>query len=782
MNDSTVINSSSPFNLNAGEDIRVYVKHNYTAVGSYNVTARAYDSINNYTTTLAVKTNTSPVISLPPNVTFYEDGHNATIDLDDYVSDEDADADLTWTAVGNSSTTVRIEILDDHMINISGTQDYYNYPHGINITFIVTDTDGLSDNDTILVIVILQNDPPTIDWYTPDNNVTQFVPTNGQLQFDHTSTDADGDTLYYNWTLNNVEQATTQAWLYQPTINDDGDHVVNLTVTDTNLSTSLRWNVTVYVTYCNGNYNATMSQWLINSDVKCENETIPLTANITVQNNGNLTFRNITLQVNNSFNGEYEIIVQSGGQINIYDLDSDKSTTNDMSIIERGGAFGYTIIVDNGAVLEMRNSKLSGAGWNSGNRGLEISADNSIIQNNNITDNYNGLTILSDNNLIENNDFTENSNYGIYVNGLNNNISSNIVKVSGGNEGIFAEDIASDLLIDNNVITGPSANNKACIEFDSVNQSNITLNNITDCDYGVSFQGSSYNIITNNNISNNKDRGIYLIDSINNKILNTVISGNIDDSIVFKNSADNNIIQDSTISNSGDKDILYDGVSGNNTLINTTFDISNVGSDGGNLTVKWYLDVYVNDSDGNAVNNAVVKAYDKNNNLEFTETTDSSGNIEQQIVEEFSFLPDPPPPTNFKLEFKTNYTITASNISHEAETSVNLTESKAITLTLEIIPLNVYNLSVLNDSGLNQTFEFLITNQLTVNLNNVSWQFDTKDNNIINSTENIILTPDETIFTYIEYNFSSSNATYNVNATAINGTLTDSEDISVIIT
>jgi len=87
-----------------------------------------------------------------PDVTFLEDGHNATINLDGYVSDEDADADLEWTAVGNSSTTVRVEILDDRTINISGA---LNWNGEKNITFIVTDTDGLSNNDTILVMYIL---------------------------------------------------------------------------------------------------------------------------------------------------------------------------------------------------------------------------------------------------------------------------------------------------------------------------------------------------------------------------------------------------------------------------------------------------------------------------------------------------------------------------------------------------------------------------------------------------------------------------------------------------
>ncbi|MBS3098110.1 right-handed parallel beta-helix repeat-containing protein [Candidatus Woesearchaeota archaeon] len=790
MGDSTTINSITPFNLSSGENIRVYIHHNYTTIGRYIVTASAYDSINNYSTTLSVKTNTTPVISPLSDVTFFEDQYNDTVNLSKYVTDEDSPAELTWTVTGNSSSTVRVNILSNSRINLTSAPNYNNeLAGGINITFTVTDTDGLIDNDTVLVIVKKLNDPPNITWYTPENLVV-FVPVNDELQFNHTSEDIDSPTLYYNWSLDGTTQSTSQAWLYQPTMADTGDHIVNLTVTDGELTDSIQWNITVYITYCNGNYNATMTQWIINSNVLCQNETIPFAANLIVQNNGNLTFRNITLQVNNSVNGQYGITIQSGGKMYILDKDNDKSTANDRSVIERGGTSGYSILANPGAVFEMKNSKLTGAGWNAviNNRGLEISADNVIIENSEITTNYNGLTILSNSNLIENNDFVSNTNYGIYVTGLNNKISNNIINTSLGSTGILAENIPSNLLIDNNIITSPV--NKACIEFDNVDQSNITNNNITLCSYGIFFEStqlidSSTNNFIKGNMITQSSKGIYFKTALNNKILNTLISGNTR-GIEFQNGtqtepgSDNNIIQDSVISSSSEYDIYYSQKSGNNTLINTTFTISKVDSDGGNLTVKWHLDVYVNDSNGNNANNAMVNGYDRNNNLEFSESTNSSGWIRRQIMEELSFLPDQPPPKKFKHVYKTNYTITASNSSYKATAAVNLTESKSITLTIEPVPLYIHNLSVLNASEKNRTFEFLITNQLTANITDISWQFDTKDNNIINSINNIILIPGETIFTYIKYNFSTT-GTYNVNATAINGSLKDSINLNVTI-
>src|SRR3989344_5588937 len=172
MNDSNIIKANSLFNLNSGENILIYVEYNYSSIGKYNVTARTFDSLNDYSTTSTFKTNSTPVISPVPDVTFKEDSFNDTINLNNYITDEDSGSDLIWIATGNSSTTVRIEFLSNGIVNISGALNYNNYPPPavpVNITLVVTDTDGLSDNDTLLVTVIRQNDPPNITRYTPEN-------------------------------------------------------------------------------------------------------------------------------------------------------------------------------------------------------------------------------------------------------------------------------------------------------------------------------------------------------------------------------------------------------------------------------------------------------------------------------------------------------------------------------------------------------------------------------------------------------------------------------------
>lgn len=104
--------------------------------------------------------------------------------------------------------------------------------------------------------------------------------------------------------------------------------------------------------------------------------------------------------------------------------------------------------------------------------------------------------------------------------------------------------------------------------------------------------------------------------------------------------------------------------------------------------------------------------------------------------------------------------------------------SKAASVTLRYINLN--NLAVLNESGNKRIFSFDIENGLSTNLTNVNWTFDTKNSNVINSTSNVMLQPSEKVFVYINYNFTNV-GTYNINATARNGTLTDPRNLTVII-
>ncbi|MEK6943717.1 MAG: CARDB domain-containing protein [Nanoarchaeota archaeon] len=103
---------------------------------------------------------------------------------------------------------------------------------------------------------------------------------------------------------------------------------------------------------------------------------------------------------------------------------------------------------------------------------------------------------------------------------------------------------------------------------------------------------------------------------------------------------------------------------------------------------------------------------------------------------------------------------------------------KAASVTLHYI--NINNIAVLNESGNKRIFGFDIENGLSTNLTNVNWTLDTRNSNVINATSNIILQPNEKIFVYIDYNYTSAGI-YNINTTARNGTLIDSRNLTIII-
>ena len=77
--------------------------------------------------------------------------------------------------------------------------------------------------------VVAGNGMPHIDWYTTANTVNEGA----TLNFNQVSSDPNGDILSYSWTLDTVEQATTQNWTYSPDFNSQGQHTVRVTVSDT---------------------------------------------------------------------------------------------------------------------------------------------------------------------------------------------------------------------------------------------------------------------------------------------------------------------------------------------------------------------------------------------------------------------------------------------------------------------------------------------------------------------------------------------------------------------
>ena len=111
---------------------------------------------------------------------------------------------------------------------------------------------------------------------------------------------------------------------------------------------------------------------------------IVLTGNLTIENGGNLTLKNMTLILNCTFDGEFHIEVLDGGIMNILDLDMDHLTDFDTSkITSIDTKYEYNFWVRDGSRFEMKNSNLSECGYfwfgDTLKQGLLIETDTAII-------------------------------------------------------------------------------------------------------------------------------------------------------------------------------------------------------------------------------------------------------------------------------------------------------------------------------------------------------------------------------------------------------------------
>lgn len=340
--------------------------------------------------------------------------------------------------------------------------------------------------------------PPELTISSPTNTTYRY---NTSLPLNYIVSDGALDKCWYkldsgaNTSIANCANTTFNAI--------DGTHTLYLFANDTSNNINNTKNVTFSVdTTC---VYPDSGNWNINNAQTCSNRTITMTGNVIIQSNGNLTFRNVTLKMNLSFDGQYGITVQSGGAFYIYDNDNDKSTTNDASNITAVDTnYEFFFMVNSGSTFAMKNSLLSEAGSSSYPVSLKISTTVTEFSGNTLTNNYYGVVLYSNNNIITNN--TANSNdRGIYLSSSSNNILTGNTANSNTNYGIYLE------VSSNNTLTNNTANSNS---------------------YGIYLALYSNNNIINNNTANSNFDGIYLSSSSNSNLTQNSLSENLRDIFV----------------------------------------------------------------------------------------------------------------------------------------------------------------------------------------------------------------------------------------------------------
>ncbi|MCL6579097.1 MAG: DUF2341 domain-containing protein, partial [Candidatus Bathyarchaeota archaeon] len=219
------------------------------------------------------------------------------------------------------------------------------------------------------------------------------------------------------------------------------------------------------------------------------------------------------------------------------------------------------------------------------------------------------ILAASHNNNVSFNELYSCNEWGIFLANANNNtIHNNTASYNGvgiriGGTSSYNE--VYDNIVENNDESGILINGNY----------NIVRNNILNYNFkGLSFmdnqEGYCHDNIVHGTAINNSDYGVYV-------------------DLNYATGCTNNLVFDSSITNTINKDVEVVALEGsqnfNLTFLNVSFDKSSVyisnDVESGELYVKWYLDAFVKWSNGTAVNNATVSAWDRYGVLTFTKLT-----------------------------------------------------------------------------------------------------------------------------------------------------------------
>ncbi len=205
--------------------------------GDHPVTVQVAD-LNNATDTQSftltvTAVNDAPVVSDIPNQTIDEGQTFATINLDDYVSDEDnSAAEMTWSYSGNLQLIVSID--ENHVATIQTPDaDWYGSE---TITFTATDPEGLSDSDQAIFTVNNINDAPQVS-DIPDQTIDEGQSFT-QINLDDYVTDIDNVESDLTWTYSGNTDLTVVidqnhiATISTPDENWNGSETITFTATD----------------------------------------------------------------------------------------------------------------------------------------------------------------------------------------------------------------------------------------------------------------------------------------------------------------------------------------------------------------------------------------------------------------------------------------------------------------------------------------------------------------------------------------------------------------------
>ncbi|RZB29496.1 MAG: hypothetical protein AEth_01131 [Candidatus Argoarchaeum ethanivorans] len=305
-----------------------------------------------------------------------------------------------------------------------------------------------------------------------------------------------------------------------------------------------------------------LSDIIIGNETVWKDEVKILSSNLIINSTGNLTLINTQVFMDCTKDRQYHIEVQNGGEMHISDSEITAKNTN----------YEYCFQVKSGAKFEMHDSELHECGYtwgiNGDLAGLWINTNDTIIENNLITNNYYGIVLFqSNNNTLTDNIANSNYRYGISLKYSNNNtLTSNIANWNKCDHGILLSSSSNNTLTSNIA----NSNDKHGIYLKSSNNNTLTNSTANSNDeYGICLSSSSSNTLTNSTANSNNEYGIYLSSSSNNTLTNNTANSNHDHGI-YLSSSNNNTLTNSTANSNKYYHGIYLSSSNNNTLTSNT--------------------------------------------------------------------------------------------------------------------------------------------------------------------------------------------------------------------
>jgi len=265
-------------------------------------------------------------------------------------------------------------------------------------------------------------------------------------------------------------------------------------------------NITGSLDNCLGGTCTWSNPWVIDTPIYCNDTIFYPTGNITITGSGRLTLKNTTLVIMSTASANALIQVQNGGRLVISDKDGNPST-NDISNITAQSAKRYSIRVDPGGYLAIRNSAIQRAGNSSVGPGIQLNGNGAVITGNKFLGNYRAVYIGNSNsNQISNNKFLNDTDTFVTVNNSGfNTINGNVVDPGASPFRSIQMYNSSDNSIYGNTlgkeknasvyIQGPSSNNSLYSNIFNV----YNPADLTNATRGIDIESSA----NNNSIYNN---------------------------------------------------------------------------------------------------------------------------------------------------------------------------------------------------------------------------------------------------------------------------------------